>query len=71
VLKTMAFATPKSLANAAICVMTIKPELDIIDIITNRTQKIGERSMTPGETPVLVCPELGSDTDLVGGRFIP
>jgi len=40
--------------------MTIRPELDIIDIITNNTQKIGERSMTSGGTPVLVGADPGS-----------
>jgi hypothetical protein len=52
--------------------MTIRPELDIIDIITNNTQKIGERSMISGGTPVLVGVDPGTlDSELVGGRFIP
>ena len=42
---TASLAMPKSPANAPICDVTIRPEVDIIDIIANISQKTGLRSM--------------------------
>jgi len=42
---TANLAMPKSPANAPICDVTIRPEVDIIDIIANISQKTGLRSI--------------------------
>jgi hypothetical protein len=46
--KTSTSATPKSRAKLAICEVTIRPEVDIIDIITNSNQKSGSRRTSEG-----------------------
>ena len=48
---TMAPVMPKSLANAPICEITIKPDVDIMDIIKNINQKTGVLSIVFGATP--------------------
>jgi hypothetical protein len=46
---------PNSAAKAAICEVTIRPEVDIIVIITNISQKAGVRSMSPVVAGGVVC----------------
>ncbi len=48
---TVTEATPKSLAKVPICEMTIRPEVDIMVIIANISQKSGVRSICFGVAP--------------------
>ena len=50
--KTSALPRPKSVAKLLKFETTIRPPVDIIVIMTNISQKIGDRSITPGATPV-------------------
>ena len=50
--KTSALLWPKSTAKLLKFETTIRPPVDIMVIMTNISQKIGERSMAPGVAPV-------------------
>ena len=49
--QTTALVMPNSPANAAICEVTISPDVDISVIITNISQNTGERSISAVEVP--------------------
>ena len=49
---TVVFASiPNALAKLVNWVMTMRPPVDIIDIITNISQNTGDLSISPGATP--------------------
>ena len=64
---TVILAMPKSAAKLPICEITISPEVDISDIITNISQKTGVFSIVALPIPASAARE----ATVVGGRFRP
>ncbi|VTM71346.1 Uncharacterised protein [Raoultella planticola] len=70
---TTALLMPKSSAKTAICDVTISPEVDIIAIMANISQKSGWRSISREVNCRLLCATvwLAGNAPLSGGSFSP